>query len=403
MANHRPLFDTTFNWRIMRIVRTFHPVGQGAFYSERYYDACSQNASHNIVFDCGTLNTYLRSAKKVVSQAFDKEDVIDYLFISHLDFDHISLVETLENSVRLIHNIVLPLVYEEELVIAMAYHKLSGNASVVRFFKRIIDHLNGRYENDYTNGDYTIIFVGDQEQRIEHNQTWRSGEGRPLFGVPDWILMPHNVGYVSRKPELINQFDIVVNKGAFKKAVQSLGMGAFVTGDELYEKLKEESFIECVLSNKVLKSAIKKAYESITGKTNGDSLLLYSGPANGGRNYRVVRCAPYWRRLWYGGFESGCLYTGDNDCNLSDWKDSLFSSVWDKIWTIQLPHHGSLKSFDIEANHIDRSYCFPVSCGSDNGFGHPSGKVLAYLLVNGCRPQIVTEMASTIYMQEIAG
>ena len=39
-------------------------------------------------------------AKKVVAQAFDKKDVIDYLFISHLDYDQISLVITLIDSVK---------------------------------------------------------------------------------------------------------------------------------------------------------------------------------------------------------------------------------------------------------------------------------------------------------------
>ena len=89
----------------MRIVRTFHPVGQGAFYSERFYDEEHPDSIHNIVYDCGTLLGYIRKAKKVVSQAFDKKDVIDYLFISHLDYDHISLVETLLSSVRGVKNL----------------------------------------------------------------------------------------------------------------------------------------------------------------------------------------------------------------------------------------------------------------------------------------------------------
>lgn len=54
--------------------------------------------------------------------------------------------------------------------------------------------------------------------------------------------------------------------------------------------------------------------------------------------------------------------------------------------------------FDVKNNPINRPYIFPVSCGSTNLYGHPSGK---YLLANHCCIQIVTEMANTIYMQAI--
>jgi glyoxylase-like metal-dependent hydrolase (beta-lactamase superfamily II) len=79
----------------MKVVRTFHPVGQGAFYSERFYEGDNPQAKYNIVYDCGTSWGVITKAKKVVGLAFDKNDRIDYLFISHLDFDHVSLVNTL--------------------------------------------------------------------------------------------------------------------------------------------------------------------------------------------------------------------------------------------------------------------------------------------------------------------
>lgn len=68
----------------MKVVRTFHPIGQGAFYSERYYDDDKPGARHNIVFDCGVIAGVVK-ARKVVSQSFTGNDVIDYLFLSHLD------------------------------------------------------------------------------------------------------------------------------------------------------------------------------------------------------------------------------------------------------------------------------------------------------------------------------
>lgn len=97
----------------------------------------------------------------------------------------------------------------------------------------------------------------------------------------------------------------------------------------------------------------------------------------------------------------GCLYTGDSDCDIYEWKSRLYSDVWQNIGTVQLPHHGSLKSFEVKKNDIDRVYFFPVSCGSTNSYGHPSGKILAYLMKKDGLPHIVTEMANTVCIQEI--
>lgn len=79
----------------MKVTRTFHPVGQGTFFSERFYMEDQQGTVHNIVYDCGVKWGYKGKVKHVVTQAFTQSDVIEYLFISHLDYDHVSLVKTL--------------------------------------------------------------------------------------------------------------------------------------------------------------------------------------------------------------------------------------------------------------------------------------------------------------------
>lgn len=66
----------------MKVVRTFHPVGQGAFNSERFYEGTLQNATHNIMYDCGVSIRHEWQVNHVVTQAFTDEDEIDILFIS---------------------------------------------------------------------------------------------------------------------------------------------------------------------------------------------------------------------------------------------------------------------------------------------------------------------------------
>ena len=68
--------------------RMFLPVGQGAFYFERFsVGECGQCV--NVVYDCGSLSG-LKYLKKIVNYEFEKTDVIDALFISHLHKDHIN-------------------------------------------------------------------------------------------------------------------------------------------------------------------------------------------------------------------------------------------------------------------------------------------------------------------------
>ena len=74
------LFDQDLVTRPVGVIvqRTFHPVGQGAFYSERFYTSGQSEAVYNIVYDCGTSWGSVLKAKKVVTQSFDKNDVIHY-------------------------------------------------------------------------------------------------------------------------------------------------------------------------------------------------------------------------------------------------------------------------------------------------------------------------------------
>lgn len=50
----------------MKIVRTFHPVGQGAFYSERIQIWKPKEERHSIVYDCGVCYNKEKQAAHVV-------------------------------------------------------------------------------------------------------------------------------------------------------------------------------------------------------------------------------------------------------------------------------------------------------------------------------------------------
>lgn len=379
----------------MKIVRTFHPVGQGAFYSERFQLWKPKIETHNIVYDCGVCYKKEKQAVHVVNQAFAGKDEIDYLFISHLDYDHVSLAYAILPRVK---NIVLPLVSKEELIIAMMFYVVSEESGAASFFSEIINRIkDGNRRN-------TVIFVGDVEvapNESDNTNVVMSGtEIVPQWDY-DWVLIPHNVKYHSRRQELTDELGKLIHQKEFVEEIVGQGLKTFKTADELLSKLNERDFAGKVLVMPNLKKAIKSAYTSIEGGTNENSLLLYSGPKSGETKYMLEYCMPERPWCYCGISQTACLYTGDSTCDMADWKKE-YAAVWDHIGTIQLPHHGSVESFDADIDPVDRQYIFPVSFGTYNTYGHPSGKVLAYLMMCDCCIQMVTEMANSRYLQRIA-
>ena len=378
----------------MKIVRTFHPVGQGAFYSERFQIWKPNEETHSIVYDCGVCKKKEKQAVHVVKQAFAGKDEIDYLFISHLDYDHVSLAYAILNMVK---NIVLPLVSKEELVIAMLYYEVSEESDAAMLFREIIRRL------DDNNRRNSVIFVGDIEKGLNDSanaNVIKSGKEIVPQWDCDWVLIPHNIKYRARKQELMDELDRLIHEKEFAMDIIGHGLKPFKTAEELLSKLNEADFSKKVLDIPSLRKAIKSAYESIEGGTNENSLLLYSGPKSGVTRYELEMCMPY--RPWFSCeiSQAACLYTGDSTCDMDDWKKK-YAAVWEHIGTIQLPHHGSVESFDVDTYPVDRQYIFPVSFGTYNTYGHPSGKVLAYLMMCDCCIQMVTEMANSRYMQRI--
>lgn len=379
----------------MRIVRTFHPVGQGAFYTEKLYDD-NNEVRHIMAFDCGVAWGRVSKAKHLVEHAFDGSERVDYLFISHLDYDHISLATTLFERVHAVRSIVLPLVSEEDLVIALAMHRIAGHANCCGFIEKIISHLNEDHNNDFQRGDYSLILVGSGQSNNWKYTIWNNGEPRSIGykDSPDWVFIPYNVESVSRKAALVDELDALLKDADICNELNDLGI-TISNSNLFYDALKDSSFVKKVIEKRgAILKGLKKVYDSIGGTINDNSLQLYSGPREVNHNMKEKTYKSSRK-------EVACLYTGDCQFDLATWRDIKYSKVWSNVGTIQLPHHGSIMSFEIAKNPIDRYYTFVVSCGNDNTFGHPSMRLLEYLLLSGCYCRIVNESLDSVYMRQI--
>lgn len=405
----------------MKIVRTFHPVGQGAFYSERFYDG---HNTFNVAYDCGTLHVG-NCHKNLVRQSFTKEDIVDCLFISHLDEDHISLVSTLKDSVLLIKKVVLPLIDKEKVMLLMFLSRTLGMIEVYEFWSMIHDAMNGsstindvgnfssyKNENSYYEDKQSHMrpqlqfVIQNQNVRINPSIEFHRYNSRISPFIPDWIFVAYNK-HIERQEELENNLKEIIADSEFQNALKSVGV-IIKTVQDLTDALSMGIFVD-IMGSQVIKKFLRKAYNDIAGTINSNSLLVYSGPTSEDHRYFSkdcpCRCFIFEHSRCHRFLLServACIYTGDSDLDIRNYRNE-FQDLWNNVGTIQLPHHGSYASFqfDKNKNEFNKRYVFLVSCGETNPYGHPSSKVLDFLMANDCLPHVVTENVSTGYSQVI--
>ena len=408
---------------IMEVTRTFHPVGQGAFYTERFYTG---NGAFTIVYDCGsetlkkgkTLETRIRST-------FPEGTEIDVLFISHFHDDHINGLGTLKDHCK-IKRVVLPYLGKEEKVFLKAQYYLNHSSSSGFTYTEFESFLDNPARFLGRDNEVAVIEIlpidseGEQEPPRSHPEEavditeirgeWSNGQrqrewhqGGPAF----------NSGTVFKFPRSYEWFFIPFNYNqdhyskAFKDAIEEEGLS-----------LGEIDTIEKIMQHK---DKIIKAYESSVSRdpesTNGDlnksSMMLYSGPTSEDRFHfssffcHRFFCLSHCRSCYHPSMypHSGCLYTGDirlkGNAIVKDVSNRL-ENFRDAIGTLQIPHHGSIRNFNKSVLELGNIYCAIFSFGSNNHYGHPSGLVISEVVEEDVIPCLVTENPRSIVVQCIS-
>ncbi len=396
------------------MIRTFHPVGQGAFYSEKF--ETGNGDTFTIVYDCGSTTLSKRVMGSKIKEAFPEDSQIDILFISHFHADHINGIETLKKHYK-IKTVILPLLsYEAKILLKVAYYLDQKEESSSRLpydqFEKLIDD--------------PASFFGENETKVI---TIASVEGEPHIqeGLPEAI----DISQPTRGETLasgtplhpfkgINWFFIPFNYKQDKR------------GDLFMSAIKEtglsEEDINTIEKIAAQKQVLKKAYESIEGDLNRNSMILFSGGIDERICYdhvkrhsatvngyslieevyykKICHDFPYWRSYWryYPRSQSGCLYLGDIDLNEGNLIENirlrldLFS---DNLGTIQVPHHGSKHNFNHSICDLGNIHWAILSFGTKNRYGHPADSVVVEILKEGIFPYLVTEDPSSIVVQHI--
>ena len=371
------------------IKRIFFPIGQGAFYAEKH-------DQFNIVYDCGNYRK-TKLSENIVKQSFTKNDDIDILFISHLDWDHISLLKTLKESVNSIRKVILPLLHNDiKILLKNIYHSL-GYSSL-----DIIDDPEKFF------GDNTkIIYIYPSE----NNRSNESGEEITISHDNNNLPSVINSGTAIKIRDYQDYWCFVPYNIKNKERIENLEKKLKKAGLDMQKLITDPDYaMRIIIGPK--KDDLKKCYKSLEGKINENSLVIYSGPiprrtprssfiqSHYTTNYDYDYDYDYHYR--YFDFRAvGCIYTGDVDLNKFDIKD-VYKQFWDTVGTVQIPHHGAIKNFEESfLKNNGRSLICPISYGIRNSYGHPSPNVVNNISLNGSFVIHITEDSDSEYIQLI--
>lgn len=363
----------------IQIRRIFHPIGQGAFYTEKFL---FDNGEFTIVYDCGSSTLDKSKLDKKIKSIFPQNSIIDILFISHFHFDHINGIETLKKYCK-IKKVFIPYLSRSAKILSKISNYADNNLDGLKLIDNPSEYFGEgvpiisikatsitKYEKDISSNKRFFLSEITESHKVASGTMFR-----PFMDI-DWYFIPFNYRQNERR---IN----------FTKALQNFGL-----------KLSDCNTIDKIIKHK---RKISEAYEVVKGSLNENSMILFSGKIKNQRINSFCYNTPHhsyfpFERLTC---ESGCLYLGDVNLTrkgiVNDIKNKL-QFYYKFIGTLQIPHHGSIKNFNrlIFSQNIR---CSVISYGLNNSYGHPSDSVIGDLVSNFMYPYLITEKQQSMLIQ----
>ena len=371
----------------MSFTRTFHSVGQGAFYTE--YHRLNDD-EFNIVYDCGSISLKQKERNQKIISVFQENQTIDILFISHFHKDHINGIKFLKKYCK-IKNVVIPYLDKNAKVLIKSRNLVESDSietslidSPDTFFDeetRVIIvkpvELNNSNDNINTDGEDGIdLSTLNSGRKIEVD----SGTTLRLDKRLAWLYIPFNYNHQEVKQKFLDELK------KYKITVSDID-----NIEKIYDK----------------KNIIAKAFRGIYYDLNITSLVLFSGSISHKFYIKCLYHKSYYfdvyRYIWVYEVLAGCLYCGDFNFKAEKYRKDMnerLKKLFDYVGTIQIPHHGSRHNFHEEIIK-DSMKIGVISFGKNNSYGHPSSRVIERIIMNECYPISVTEEQDSELIQII--
>ncbi|MDE6182514.1 MAG: MBL fold metallo-hydrolase, partial [Eubacteriales bacterium] len=396
------------------IERIFLPVGQGAFYLEKFEIL---GKTINVIYDCGSIDKYpyvKNSAilEREIKKNFKKNEEIHAVFISHLHEDHINGIEYLLDHCK-VKKIFFPLLTDNKPIALLNY---------------LINGTHNKYNTESNERDFIYDFINDPKDALSK---WEYDKSIEVYGISPyksensdedsdtnsntvqeipsgtnvadkvfseevfWEYIPYNFEYKDRNEELR---ELLNNDAKLKELLYK---------DDKINKDIVEYLIDSIDKNnwkdieKRLKEILKDN-KKINLYSNTNSMTLYSG-----LNYKCkpflihdFLCSSYlsdaYGFLYSSSIPTGCLYTGDYEGGIRKLEKTYFNTYGEYIGILQIPHHGSKRNYrkTLLKKLKNCKFCI-ISFGENNNYHHPSGYVVDDIIKNRRIPLLVTEDITT--------
>lgn len=359
------------------VKRCFLPIGQGAFYCERFM--LGKHKSINVVFDCGAWpeDSMRKCLNDVLPLALGDDDTIHLMFLSHLHEDHVNGVEELRNNHGIkIKEIRYPAIKDSDKLLMEYWFRNTGQQNGLAY-ALCMDQPRGTSYNRLLGVNLIPIpATPPPEGPMEHEEDILGD-----FNVVNFTDVARNAGI----PEETIR-DSVLSKWEFRafnylreesrqrlmeKLAGLLPPNKDVTHENLDDLWKQPGG----------KDAIQDAYKVLPGGFNANSMTVFSGPIEekGIDWYQTLECChktPCHLNAELAPTAPGCLYTGDYEAAGTKHWNALFfryKNRWNRIGCLQIPHHGACRDFN--KRFLEMNAIFVASAGANNKYGHPNACV----------------------------
>lgn len=397
----------------LNLLRVQHGVGQGGFHTSSFeiHDENSPDRlrhSFELVFDCGTVSKGPdgRDPKDFIAERIDAYqntgDVVDALFISHLDSDHLNGAATLCN-VREVLQVFLPYFQQEEMALFIAQQIISSEQATLGP-AGLADVVNALSGSPLFGVPVTLIGGpprdggGDAprdttQPRIALVQIDPTGVRRPVGpSVPagsqlglqwaaveiPWTLLPWSY---KQSPAGLQQLLVDV-----PELLKLQTAGAKVTAQDMEKLLALRPRIRIALTK-----LIKNAGGIESADFNAPSICLYSGPSL--EQSQIRRMSYRVRGTNHRNWDDPIGWITTGDAVLGKYEDQflqVFSQVLSETGTYVVPHHGARKNHSSALIYKTRGR-FALICAKQGSKHHPHSEVLAELTLAGDDHRILTE------------
>lgn len=358
---------------IMKVKRTFHPVGQGAFYTETFLDY--RYPIGMVVYDCGVSGGSAHLITCLDEQFNRYGRNIDLLFVSHFHADHISYIPYLLKNCH-VKAIVLPVITPTVAMDAYLNNYIEAgtlNSDTLTF----LDNIFG--EQPRLEGT-KIVFVYSLSEG--NNKPREDGEFLDLKNIQA------NVDTINseRSLRLYEWEYILCNYPCANSSVLEDKMRKKYP--ELLDAMQKRKWNEVrTLLGKIPFKDIAQLYKNCFKKNeNEESMTVLSKPLS--NDYPPA---------------SSCLYTGDSPFRNSSrlkYVKNYYSNYWKEIGTLQSPHHGA------DDDNPEELYDFHRTCvacyGTGNSYGHPGRQALINMATSRSNIRLVTESPNSVFLQYIS-